>query len=108
VRQALLQKMMFGLGYPKGLISVERAIGERRYDIVCFSPQMAPLLLVECKAEHADEAAIQQALGYNGTIKAPFICLATAGCTVTYWYERGELKSVPFLPAYQELCVNGA
>ena len=104
VRQALLFKMIHQLGFPKGLVSVERSIGKRRTDIVCYAKNMAPLLLVECKAISLNEAAIQQALGYNETVGAPFICLANTDEEMTVWFEMNMRKSVPFLPIYQELC----
>jgi hypothetical protein len=103
VRQNLIQKMIGELGYPKGLISVEKKIGERRYDLVCYTKSMQPLLLVECKAEKIDEAAENQAVGYNASLKAPFICLASPTEIKTLWQEREKIGSVPFLPTYSEL-----
>ncbi len=103
VRQALLQKMVGPLSFPKSLISVERGIGGRRTDIVCYTKEMAPLLLIECKVELLGELAIQQALGYNQTINAPFICVANANELITFWFEKDSRVSVPFLPTYKEL-----
>lgn len=104
VRQALLQKMVGGLGFPRGLVSVERGLDGRRTDIVSYTRQMCPLLLVECKAEKLTEAAFQQALGYNEKIKAPFICIASADGMLTFWFEKKGRTCVPFLPTYAELC----
>jgi len=103
VRQSLIQKMIKVLGFPKGLISIERGIAQRRFDLVCYSNSMKPLVLIECKAEKIDDAAMRQALGYNDTIKAPFICLASATEVITFWQEKGKMGSVPFLPKYSEL-----
>lgn len=103
VRQKLIQKMVAELGYPKGLISVEKKIGKRRYDLVCYTQSMTPLLLVECKAGELNEAAARQAFGYNATVKAPFICLANAIEIKTFWQELDGIKSVPFLPTYAEI-----
>jgi hypothetical protein len=103
VRQGLLQKMIGELGYPKGLISVEKKIGSRRYDIVCYTSAVKPLLLIECKAIALNEAAENQAFGYNDTVRAPFICLASKTVVKTLWQEKGKIVSVPFLPAYAEL-----
>lgn len=102
VRQWLLTKMVCELGFPKGLISVEKKIGNRRYDIVVFTKFLAPLLLVECKADRLNGAE-NQAFGYNDSIKAPFICLASSNEIKTQWLEQGRIMSVPFLPMYQEL-----
>lgn len=103
VRQGLIQKMIGELGFPKGLISVEKKIGNRRFDLVCYTKSTSPLLLVECKAGELNEAAENQALGYNATVKAPFICLASPTAIKTLWQERGRIVSVPFLPTYDEL-----
>ena len=103
MRQALLQKMIFDLGFPKGLISVEKKVGARRYDVACYSKSMEPLLLIECKATELNASAIAQAFGYNGTVKAPFICLASPTEIKTFWQAQGQIASVPFLPMYAEL-----
>lgn len=103
VRQKLIQKMIVGLGFPRGLLSVEKGIGQRRTDLVCYTKEMCPLLLVECKAKELDEAAIRQAFGYNAAIKAPFICLASPTEIETFWREGERVVSVPFLPVYEEL-----
>lgn len=103
VRQSLIQKMIHDLGFPKGLISVEKGIGSRRTDIVCYTKEMNPLLLVECKAHELNAAAVSQAFGYNDVIKAAFICLANSTEIKTLWQEQGRIASVPFLPKYSEL-----
>lgn len=95
--------MIEQLGFPKGLISVEKRVGERRYDLVCYTSEMQPLLLVECKAAPIGERAFNQALGYNHFLKAPFICLANGTERITVWLEKGKIASVPFLPFYKEL-----
>lgn len=102
VRQNLLKKMVEELGFPKGLLSVEKKIGERRYDIVAFTRSGAPLLLVECKAVNLKPAE-NQALGYNASLKAPFICLASLNETKTFWQEVGRVAFVPYLPRYDQL-----
>ncbi len=103
VRQNLLRKMVQEWGFPKGLLSVERGIGARRTDIVCYTPEKSPLLLIECKAGPIEEMAMQQVLGYNETIKAPFLCLANGQEIKTFWFEGAKRVLVPFLPIYKEL-----
>jgi hypothetical protein len=96
--------MVGAWGYPKSLISVEKAVKTRRYDVLVHARKtLKPLLLIECKAEKLTEAAKIQALGYNETIGAPFISLVSANEILTFWYEGSELISVPFLPKYDEL-----
>jgi type I site-specific restriction endonuclease len=95
--------MVNELGFPRGLISVEKSIGKRRTDIVCYTKEMKPILLVECKAEALDERALTQALGYNDKVQAPFICLANAHQLITFWFEGEKRVTVPFLPTYKNL-----
>lgn len=103
VRQSLIKKMIVELGFPKGLISVERKIGTRRFDLVCYTKEMTPLLLVECKAGALNEAATKQVLGYNEVVKAPFVALVNGREMITLWHEQGRMASVPFLPSFKDL-----
>lgn len=84
VRQALLEAMCIQLDYPKGLIAIEHQVGRhsvgnsrRRFDILCYSPNGKPLLLIECKASILNKEAEEQLIGYNAAIQAPFLALAS-------------------------------
>lgn len=100
VRQALLSQMLSRGGYPPSLVVVEQALHQmphlkepvaklpdRRFDLVVYrktsSGDLAPLLLVECKAKILDERALQQALGYNHYLGAPFVLLASVDRALT-------------------------
>lgn len=113
IRQTLLQKMIEHLGYPKELIAIERKIPHlrRRADLICYTNQIdpqniLPLLVVECKAKRfaGGEKALQQLLGYNSALGAPFLSLADEEGEETFWLVGEEMKSVPFMPSYRELC----
>lgn len=107
VRQKLLRRMISSLGYPKGLLSVEVTLTtvKRRADIVCYAnlSTFSPLLVVECKAATLSLEAEAQVFGYNSLFGAPFICLAGGDEVATLWLEGGQMKRIPFLPAYEEL-----
>ncbi|MDE3055920.1 MAG: type I restriction enzyme HsdR N-terminal domain-containing protein, partial [Verrucomicrobiota bacterium] len=119
VRQKLLAEMIRLLGYPRGLIAVEKTLGslahlprhidpKRRIDLLCYTPGkegLSPLLLIECKSEegNSEEEAKEQALGYNQWIKAPFVALARPDKISTFWKEESGWKSLPFLPPYSQL-----
>lgn len=117
VRQWLLAQMIGPLGFPKGLISVEKKLSsfdssipknlERRVDIIVFYKQkenLLPLLVVECKE---DVSLLQQAedqvFGYNEWILAPFVAVSAPFEIKTFWKEGSNRYHVPFLPPYQEL-----
>lgn len=116
VRQTLLRRMIDELGFPKGLIAVEKDLSSRsisptrrRFDVLCYwvdREKLAPLLLVECKAHELNQQTEQQAIGYNRTIQAPFLCLASPSETKTLWVVAGQLQKVPFLPSYNQLVEN--
>lgn len=110
VRQSLLSYMIGSLGFPKGLIAVEKRIQTRRFDLVCYTKKGSPLLLVECKALFPKDDAFHQALGYNFWLEAPFICIAAQKQTPhlgiylkTYWKESEKIASIPYLPTFLEL-----
>lgn len=101
--------MLGPLGYPKGLLSVEKGISstlKRRVDILCYTPHkegLIPLLLVECKAVDEGVLPENQVLGYNFAIEAPFLCVIQGENAKTFWKEGKALASVPFLPSYSQL-----
>lgn len=109
VRQKLIAQMLGPLGFPRGLLAVEKNLFEkvlRRIDLVCFYPVqdlLKPLLLVECKAERLTKEAENQLFGYNAEIRAPFLCLASRKEVKIFWQEKNIVKSAPFLPSYAEL-----
>lgn len=96
IRQRLLRHMTEALGYPKNWLCVEKRLTElphlslqptqrmpqRRIDVVCYmrgqSHDLKPLILVECKAVPITRRAMQQVIGYNRYVKAPFVCLINA------------------------------
>lgn len=78
-------------GWSKHRISTEEAIGElgdtsMRTDIICYTQQFEPKLLVECKAEHISISSktAEQVARYNQKVGAPYL-LMTNGVT-DYWY----------------------
>jgi hypothetical protein len=119
VRQTLLQLMTEKLGYPVSHIAVEKALDQmphlkhypsklpsRRADVVCFAKgihsrySLFPLLLIECKEDRIDQAAIEQVVGYNAFVQAPFSALADAS-GVSLLLPDGKLQKG--LPTYEQL-----
>lgn len=102
-----IMESLIRAGWSKHRISTEEAIGELGYtsmrtDIICYTQQFEPRLLIECKAEHVPISAktAEQVARYNHKVGAPYL-LMTNGIT-DYWYaiENGsetirELKNRP-------------
>ncbi len=81
VRQHVVHYLINDLGYPRGLLALERGLRynqrQKRTDLLALSPEGQPLLLVECKAPSVtlDAAVARQAATYNQTIGAPLLLL---------------------------------
>lgn len=118
VRQAMIRHMVEERGFPKSLLSVEkaladladsllkRAVPKRRIDLAAFCLQGAellPLLLVECKAVPLTHCTIQQLAGYNHFVRAPFICMVNHSQMRLCWQEEGNERVLEYLPHYEEL-----
>lgn len=122
VRQRLLNYMSKECGFPKSLIAVEKSlrelphlqhlpnIGDRRIDVLVFARHihpahtLYPLMLAECKAGHLSQRAVEQALGYNAQIGAPFVLLVSPKEIRLYSPRSGEkLDFLPQLLPYPEL-----
>ncbi len=94
-----MMESLIRAGWSKHRISTEEAIGElgdtsMRTDIICYTQQFEPRLLVECKAEHISISSktAEQVARYNQKVGAPYL-LMTNGVT-DYWYaiEDGVRK----------------
>ncbi|BDD08852.1 restriction endonuclease subunit R [Fulvitalea axinellae] len=81
VRQHFVRTLTEHCGYPKALIKTEGGMKvnrlAKRTDILVYSRQGEPHLLVECKAPHVkiDESVFAQASRYNSVLGAPYVVL---------------------------------
>jgi hypothetical protein len=114
VRQTLLQKLVNSLGFPRELIAIEKALSEipqissqvpdRRIDVIVFykGKQFSPLLLIECK-QGSEKGAIEQLMGYNHFVQAPFIAVIDQDAITFGFKESGSYRFIPYIPSYVEL-----
>lgn len=93
VMESLIQR-----GWSRHRISTEEAVGalgnkSMRTDIICYSQQFEPRLLVECKAEYIPISAktAEQVARYNQKVGASYL-LMTNGIA-DYWYYIDEKSS---------------
>ncbi len=87
VRQAFITYLIQEKGVPKRAIAIEFTLADlphlknepvpvdRRIDLLVFSPQQEPLLLIECKAAKLQPINESQLFGYNTFVKAPYLAL---------------------------------
>ena len=106
VRQNCLHYLRDHKKYPISLLAVEKGIKVNnqhlRYDIVAYSKNAKPVLLVECKAPDVkiSQSTFDQIAVYNMELKVPFL-LVTNGvqhfcCIVDFEEKRFQfLKEVP-------------
>lgn len=110
VRQHVVHYLIEHLGYPRGLLSLERGhtynTRRKRTDLHALGPDGQPLLLVECKAASVPltSAVAMQIATYNQTISAPLL-LVTNGvqhyCWRVHSLER-RTQALTFIPTYAE------
>jgi hypothetical protein len=102
VRQHWIHYLMNTLNYPRGLIAQEYDIPHhrslRRADIVTFSRDMKPYLLIECKAPHVplNQAVADQAAVYNTHLQAPYMAVSN-GLLHLCAQMNNDLKGYTFL-----------
>lgn len=110
VRQHVIFFLVDQKRYPPSLISVEKAIRinsvYRRFDLICYSNEVKPLLIVECKAPEVNisESTLDQVLQYNFKAQAPYI-LITNGLTSFCGKVDPQNASISYLsdiPEYNE------
>ena len=115
VRQNFLQYLIIEKKYPGSLIKVEMGLKlnklSKRSDIVVFSKQGKPLLLVECKAPSVKitQKVFDQIARYNMSLQVNFL-IVTNGlkhfcCHLNY--ASGSYSFLEDIPAYSDIS-NGS
>jgi hypothetical protein len=98
VRQHWISFLLFGQGFPKGLITSERGLTynglQKRPDLLVFDREGLPYFLIECKAPEVEinQKVLSQAITYNQTLKCPFIGLSNGKKHVFMGYVEAEGK----------------
>lgn len=107
VRLRILEYLIHS-GWSKHRISTEEAIDlpqketAHRTDLICYTKEFRPFLLVECKAENVKLSAqiAEQIARYNQKVGAPYLLL-TNGRT-DFWYQITEDASIQRLTEIPE------
>jgi hypothetical protein len=114
VRQHFINYLVIDRKFPKGLIAVEHPLVinrvNHRADIVAFSSDGKPLVVVECKAPNVaiSQNVIQQISRYNILLKAPVLIL-TNGLVhycVRIDFEKQLTLPCDTIPYYQDLRIS--
>lgn len=113
VRQHFAHFLVNTLKVPTTLMAMEKKIImnglNRRFDIVVYSKDISPLLIVECKASSVPitQAVFDQAARYNSVLKAPYL-LVTNGlihhaCKIDF--NKGNIEYLNSLPLYSDMII---
>ena len=115
VRQHLLRYLVESLGYPVGLLAVERKLeasgGLRRADVVAFGRGGAPALIAECKAPAVPitEAVFAQVSRYNAVARAPHLVVTNGREHFCWTVDRAAatLRFLDGIPPFAALAGGG-
>lgn len=110
VRQLFVCYLLFEKGYNKNRINLEKKIDvvgrTKRFDVLVWSPDMHPLLMVECKAPQVpiNLDVFFQIANYNLALQVPYLVLTngihTYCCALNYAeHHVEELHAIPAYPA---------
>ena len=105
VRQHVLHHLNEQLGYPLGCMSVEHQLSlngmPRRADIVAFTPDGAPQVLVECKAPNValNQETVNQAARYNLVLNVPVLLVTNGLKHAAFGLDKdGKASPLTILP----------
>lgn len=100
VRQHVVNYLVHVKNYPASSIAIEKELSlnglKRRYDIVVYTRQLSPHLIIECKAPYIalDQTVIEQALRYNLIVKANLVMI-TNGLSDFVFNQKQEIIELP-------------
>ncbi|HSC52638.1 MAG TPA: type I restriction enzyme HsdR N-terminal domain-containing protein [Phnomibacter sp.] len=106
VRQNMIHWLHEVHKVPIALIAVERLliVGEsrRRFDIVVYTKQHTPWLLVECKSMDVqlNEAVLQQALSYYSAMPTALLMVTNGHHTYAWQQSNFQLEMLQTLPVF--------
>ena len=106
VRQQTIRLLHDRYGYPLELMQVEGSISlgslSRRCDIIVFSPDGHPWMIVECKRPNVKitQKTVDQACRYNTVLKVPYLVLANGRniIAISVDFDVGKLTVLPDIP----------
>ena len=106
VRQRLIADLL-ALGYPIGLLAVERAVVSHgrtwRADVVAYARDQQPALLAECKAPGVvvSQATFDQLARYNAVLDAPALVVDNGDGRWCCIRDGGAWRFVDALPPFE-------
>lgn len=109
VRQNSIKFFQEELGFPKGLIAVEKSFQlhrrTKRTDIVLYNNEGAPMILVECKRPSIKitQQTFDQAFRYNIYLKVPYLVITNGEELYCCHVENESVTFIKDIPNYQNI-----
>ena len=114
VRQQWIMRLIDDLHFPKELLAVEKELQSlsnsktpsRRIDLLSFMKQdstLSPLLLIECKEGNLTQRALNQAIGYNYYVNAPYVALVNQEQARFISILSPSYREITYIPSYDQL-----
>ena len=107
VRQHFIQYLLIKKKYPKSLIKLEHSLRlnnlNKRSDIVVYSRQGIPWILVECKKHEVvlDDKVLLQALRYHVNLNVKYIVITNGINTYCFEVNENKIFSMSEFPNYK-------
>ena len=108
VRQNFIRYLVYTKKYPSSLVALEKKImvGEivRRFDILVFSKEHKPWMMVECKATSVplSEDVLGQALRYNIAMPVQYLVITNGVSCMAFKKREGRLEPLVEMPEFGE------
>jgi predicted type IV restriction endonuclease len=108
VRQNFIRYLVYAKKYPSSLVALEKKImvGEmvRRFDILVFSKEHKPWMMVECKATSVplSEDVLGQALRYNIAMPVQYLVITNGVSCMAFKKQEGRLEPLVEMPEFGE------
>lgn len=106
VRQHFIQ-FLISKNYPASLIAVEKKIMvgtlTRRCDIVVYSRDMLPFMIIECKRMDVplSQKVLEQVLRYHIALQPPHLIITNGAFTIGFKKENGHFVPVNEFPDFK-------
>jgi hypothetical protein len=102
VRQHVLNYLISVKKFPASIIAIEKELVlndvKKRFDILVYSKQLEPILIIECKAPYIelDNEVIGQVQRYNLTLKAKYLMITNGMSDLVFDQNNNRIE----LPDY--------
>ena len=89
-------------------VSFKHGQKDYRADIIVYSRQAKPLMVVECKRPDItlDQEVVDQALRYNNELDVKYIAITNGHKTFMFKREEGGWTFLQKAPLWEEMCGN--